>query len=166
MKRRATLCLLTLIAAAARAQTPPATAAAAIERFRLEPVLARYYASKIGLTREQLQFVESELADTSRGYAPLQAQLERELAGLAALTERPSATEQEVSAQLDRVLEAERAIKRLNLLCSLRVRRQLSPAQVAQLRLLDVPPPPPPPRPRDAAPPAHAPPVGRPGTRP
>jgi hypothetical protein len=139
---------LVLLAAGAglQGQTPP-PASAALERFRVEPVLVRYYAERIGATAEQLRFIEGELRETSMRYGPLQDQLHRELSSLVELTDRPSTTDEELLAQLDRVLDAERAIKRLNLLCSARVRRRLTSRQVELLRGVDIPPPPPPPRP-------------------
>jgi hypothetical protein len=129
-----------------RAQTP-LPASGALERFRVEPVLVRYYAARLDATPSQLRLVEAELRETSERYAPLRDRLDREVGALVSLTERTSATDDALLAQLDRVLDAERAIKRLNLLCSARVRRQLTARQVEMLRTLDVPPPPPPPPP-------------------
>lgn len=150
MKTSILTCLLALVV------TSPAMAqmfrTGPIERFGLEPFLARYYADKLDLTREQRAFVDEQIRETKQRYASLNAELQRETARMSVLIEKPGVAEQEVLGQLDRVLDLERQIKRVNVTCSFRVRQRLTAAQVALLRNVEVPPPPPPPPPPGPAP--------------
>jgi hypothetical protein len=118
-----------------------------VERFRVEPILAQYYADKLGLTADQRSFIAEQLRDARQHFEVMQLELQREMRATETLLDGAAPDEGQLLAQLDRVLEVERRIKRLNLVCALRVRRHLTPAQVTLLRQQKVPPPPPPPRP-------------------
>jgi hypothetical protein len=118
-----------------------------IERFRIEPIMARIYAKEIALSEAQRVIVVRQLEDAQKSWRDLQASAEIEKRKLSALIDSRGATEAQLMAQLDRLLDVERQIKHINLACSLRVRQQLTAAQVSKLREMELPPPPPPPRP-------------------
>ena len=118
-----------------------------MKRALLEPVMALHYGDAIGLSRSQRASIEEELRRAKSEFSELQAQLDREMLRLHQLLEQPELEEQNAIAQLDRILDLERRIKRVNLLCALRVRGQLDQEQRVKLQTLDLPPPPPPPPP-------------------
>jgi len=118
-----------------------------MKRALLEPVMALRYADEIGLSKSQRASIEEELRRAKSDFSELQAQLDREMLRLHQMLEQPELQENEAIAQLDRVLDLERRIKRVNLLCALRVRGQLDREQRVKLQTLDLPPPPPPPPP-------------------
>ncbi len=145
------LVLTSVLSLAAAAQAVAQVSVGPIERFGLEPFLARFYADRLDLTKEQRVFIDEQLKGAKLRYEGLNAELQREAARLSAIFEKPGAGEQEVLAQLDRVLDLERQIKRANVACSFRIRQRLTPAQIALLREVPVPPPPPPPPPPPGA---------------
>ncbi len=122
-----------------------------IERFRIEPIMAKIYAKEAQLSEGQRAFVARQLEEAQKAWRDLQASADSEKGKLSTLIETPDVTEARLMAQLDRLLDIERQIKHANLACAFRVRQQLTPAQVARLREMELPPPPPPP-PAPAAP--------------
>jgi Spy/CpxP family protein refolding chaperone len=137
----------------AQSQTPTLSDLDPMKRALLEPVMALHYGDQIGLSKSQRASIDEDLRQAKAQFSEIQAQLDREMSHLNGLLEAPELQEQEAIAQLDRVLNLERAIKRVNLLCALRVRAQLTRAQREKLRTLELPPPPPPPPPPPAPPP-------------
>ncbi len=125
-----------------------------MRRALVEPIMALEFAEEIGLTQAQRNQIEEELKAASAKFRPLQERLRSETRIMFELLERPGVTEREALDQLDRILDLEKQIKQVNLLCSLHVRAQLRPEQRERLQSLPVPPPPPPP-----PPPSH---IGRP----
>ncbi len=118
-----------------------------MKRALVEPIMALEYAQEIGLTRAQRTQIEDELRAASAKFRPLEERLRSETRTMFELLERPGVTEREALDQLDQILELEKQIKQVNLLCSLHVRAQLRPEQRERLQSLPVPPPPPPPPP-------------------
>jgi len=123
-----------------------------MKRALVEPIMALEFAQEIGLTRAQRKQIEDELKAASVKFRPLQERLRSETRTMFELLERPGVTEKEALDQLERMLDLEKQIKQVNLLCSLHVRAQLSPEQRERLQSLPVPPPPPPPPPPPAPP--------------
>lgn len=121
-----------------------------MKRALVEPIMALQYAPEIGLTHAQRIQIQDELDEARMKFAKLEERLQSETRTMFELLERPGVSDGEALAQLDRILELEKQIKQVNLLCSLHVRAQLRPEQRAKLQLLPVPPPPPPPRPPHA----------------
>jgi len=120
-----------------------------MKRALVEPVMALEFAEEIGLTRAQRNQIEAELKTATVKFHALEDKLRSETKIMFELLERPGVSEKEALDQFDRVLDLEKQIKQVNLLCSLHVRAQLRPEQREKLLTLPVPPPPPPP------PPAH-----------
>jgi hypothetical protein len=158
MKNLILVGLVVLGVAALAAASPPNPPVAPkhvqdpIERFRIEPIMAKIYAKEIALTDSQRGFVARQLEEAQKVWRELQDKVQGEQANLSALIDTPGATEAQMTTQLDRLLEIERQIKRANLVCAVRVRRQLTAAQVAKLREMELPPPPPPPPPPPSTP--------------
>jgi len=118
-----------------------------MKRALVEPIMALEFAEEIGLTRAQRSQIEAELKTATAKFRPLEERLRSETRIMFELLERPGVTEREALEQLERILELEKQIKQVNLLCSLHVRAQLRPEQREKLNSLPVPPPPPPPPP-------------------
>jgi hypothetical protein len=130
-----------------------------IERLRIEAIMAKAYAKEIGLNESQRAFVVSQLELAQKAWQDLRGKVESEQARLSTLIGTPDATEAQIADQLDRLLDLERQIKRANLVCAVRVRRQLTAAQVSKLGEMELPPPPPPPAPPLPPPPPPPPPT-------
>ncbi len=118
-----------------------------MKRALVEPIMALEYAQEIGLTRTQRNQIEDELDNARAKFRILEERLQSETKTMFDLLERPGVAEREALEQLDRILELEKQIKQVNLLCSLHVRAILRPDQRERLQTLPVPPPPPPPAP-------------------
>jgi hypothetical protein len=116
-----------------------------LERFRIQPIMARIYGQDIGLSEAQRAFVLQQVNELHRAFGTLNPKLEAERDQLRGLIGRPDVTEAQGLALLDRVLDLERQIERGQFTCSARVRNTLTSAQVTKLRELKPPPPPPPP---------------------
>jgi Spy/CpxP family protein refolding chaperone len=131
-----------------------------MKRALVEPIMALEFAQEIGLSRTQKTQIEIELKEARTKFRLLEERLRSETKKMHELLERPGVTEREALDQLEQVLQLEKQIKQVNLLCSLHVRAQLRPDQREKLLSLPVPPPPPPPPPPHAPappPPARAP---------
>jgi len=118
-----------------------------MKRALVEPIMALTYAEEIGLSASQRAAIEDELDTAKMKFRTLEEKLSAETATMFELLNRPTVSEKEALEQLDRILELEKQIKQVNLLCSLRVRMHLKPAQRERLMQLPLPPPPPPPPP-------------------
>jgi Spy/CpxP family protein refolding chaperone len=118
-----------------------------MKRALVEPIMAIEFAQEIGLTRAQRNQIEDELKAARAKFRILEEGLRSETRAMFELLERPGVTEREALDQLDQILDLEKQIKQVNLLCSLHVRAQLRPEQREKLQSLPVPPPPPPPPP-------------------
>jgi Spy/CpxP family protein refolding chaperone len=97
------------------------------------PDLLLRHQQEIGLTGEQRGFVEAELRKAQTEFARLQQQLQREMAAMGDLLKQERPAQQETLAQLDKVLEAERQIKRAHLALALAIRNKLTREQQARL---------------------------------
>jgi Spy/CpxP family protein refolding chaperone len=126
-----------------------------MKRALVEPIMAIEFAQEIGLTRTQRNQIEDELKAARVKFRTLEDRLQSETRIMFELLGRPDVTEREALDQLDRILDLEKQIKQVNLLCSLHVRAQLRPEQRERLQSLPVPPPPPPPPPSPPPPPGR-----------
>jgi Spy/CpxP family protein refolding chaperone len=136
MFRRAVLlvCIALLcVSTQARAESPlrdPVN-----ENFFPPDMLFRH-ASEIGLDEQQKKAIESQVRENGRRFFEMQQNLQRQVAALADMLRRERPDEQEALAQLDKVLAAERDIKRVQLSLSLEIRSQLTPEQQAKAKEL------------------------------
>ena len=118
------------------------------------PELVMRNAQEIGLTDEQREFIASECQKVQGRFPELQQQLQKEVQAMAALMkeERPNA--EKALALLDKVLAAERELKRTHLSLMLTIKSKLTAAQQTQLQELKQKQPPEGPRPGGPMPPA------------
>jgi Spy/CpxP family protein refolding chaperone len=100
------------------------------------PELVMQHQQAIGLTDSQREAIKSEARQAQRKLTDLQWQLQDEVEKLVALMKPASPDEARVLAQLDRVLAAERDIKREHLTLVVRLKGKLTAEQQAKLREL------------------------------
>jgi Spy/CpxP family protein refolding chaperone len=97
------------------------------------PELVMQHQQAIGLTDEQKEFFKSEFRKAQIRFTEMQWQLQDEAEKMGALVKQDSINEQQVLAQLDKVLGAEREIKRLQILLVIQIKNRLTPEQRARL---------------------------------
>jgi Spy/CpxP family protein refolding chaperone len=98
------------------------------------PELVVQHQSEIGLTEEQRELLMSEIHKAQDRFAELQRRLQNEVEALGLLLKKQSIEEQAALTQFDKVLNAEREIKRAHLGLVLRIKNQLTAEQVTKLR--------------------------------
>ena len=123
--------LLLWTSAALGAQQPPADPLA---ENLFPPELVMQHQSEIGLTEKQRDALMSEIQSAQERFAGLQERLQKEVEAMAALLRKESSDEQAALAQVDKVLDREREIKRAHLGLLLRIKSKLTHEQVARLR--------------------------------
>src|SRR6267142_7186458 len=79
------------------------------------PDMIMQHARELDLTQEQKTFMRSEIQKTSTRFNELQWQLQDAMEALHEIMKANSVNEQQALAQLDKVLDAEREIKRLHI---------------------------------------------------
>ncbi len=90
----------------------------------------------IGLDDGQKSSIRAEISKAQGRFTELQWQLQDAMETLVSLLKQDSADEQQVLAQLDKVLNWEREIKRAQLGLMVRIKNKLTPEQQARLRQL------------------------------
>lgn len=90
----------------------------------------------IGLNDEQKNNLKTEVRQAQTKFTELQWTLQDEVERLVALLKQPKVDEKQAAAELDKVLAAEREIKRTQLMLLIRIKNNLTPAQQVQLREL------------------------------
>jgi Spy/CpxP family protein refolding chaperone len=100
------------------------------------PDLIMRHQRELGLTGEQRRRILDVLRDAQTSFTEHQWDLQKELDALASMVGAGNHPESELIAQLDRILELEREVKRARFLLALRVRQQLTPEQIAKLQEL------------------------------
>ena len=97
------------------------------------PELVMQHQQAIGLTEEQKEFFKSEFRKAQIRFTEMQWQLQDEAEKMAALVKQDSINEQQVLAQLDKVLGVEREVKRLQISLMIQIKNKLTPEQKARL---------------------------------
>jgi Spy/CpxP family protein refolding chaperone len=100
------------------------------------PDLVMQNQQAIALTDAQKEFLKGEVKQAQGRFTDLQFQLQEEMEKLVGLLKPAQPDEQRVLAQLDRVLAAEREIKRAQIALVVRIKDRLTPDQQAKLREL------------------------------
>src|SRR5581483_4408762 len=90
----------------------------------------------IGLTDEQKNQLKTELRQAQMKFTELQWQLEDQVEKMVALTKQDHPDEQQALAQLDKVLAAEREVKREQVSLMIRIKNSLTPEQQSKLSAL------------------------------
>lgn len=125
--------LLFLAAGAARGQQPDQDP---IGQSFFAPELVIQHQEAIGLNEEQKTYFKTEIRQAQLKFTELQWKLQDEMEKMVALVKQPHVEEQDVLAQLERVLAAEREIKRAQMTLLVRIKNKLTPEQ--QARLLEI----------------------------
>ena len=100
------------------------------------PDLIMRHGRELGLTDEQKNFMRSEIQKTTTRFNELQWQLQDAVEALGEIMKSNSVNEQQALLQLDKVLDAEREIKRLHIGMAIRIKNQLTPEQQGKLHAM------------------------------
>ena len=131
--------LLGLLSAPAIAQQPQSVQPQAPQGFdqRLfPPELVMRYSQRIGLQPDQRDAITAAIQEFQSAVVDLQWQMQDETQRLSALLEESSVDETAVLAQVDRVLEVERQVKRAHLTLLIRIKNALTSEQQDTLQSL------------------------------
>src|SRR5580693_586023 len=127
--RRRLLCLcaaVLLAAGAARAQQPDQDP---IGQSFFAPELVIQHQEAIGLSAEQKEYFKTEIRQAQLKFTELQWKLQDEMEKLVGLVKQPHVDEQQVLAQLEKLLAAEREVKREQVTLLVRIKNKLTPEQ-------------------------------------
>lgn len=91
------------------------------------------HARQLNLTEEQKQFMRSEIQKTTATFQDLQWKLQDQMELFHETMKSPTVNEEQALAQLDKVLDLEREIKRLHIGLAVRLKNRLTPEQQEQL---------------------------------
>jgi Spy/CpxP family protein refolding chaperone len=108
------------------------------------PDMIMAHARQLNLTEEQKTFMRAEIQKTMATFQDLQWKLQDQMEVLQETMKSTSVNEQQALAQLDKVLDLEREIKRLHIGLAVRLKNRLTPEQQDQLHQWRMDPPPPP----------------------
>jgi len=97
------------------------------------PDMIMGHARQLNLTDEQKAFMRGEIQKTTVAFQELQWKLQDQMELLQETMKSSSVNEQQALAQLDRVLDVEREIKRLHIGLAVRLKNRLTPEQQEQL---------------------------------
>src|SRR5713101_4803007 len=125
------ICAALLFAAGAdRAQQPEQDP---IGQSFFAPELVIQHQEAIGLSAEQKEYLKTEIRQAQLKFTELQWKLQDEMEKLVALVKQPRVDEQQVLAQLERLLAAEREIKREQVTLLVRIKNKLTAEQQGKL---------------------------------
>ena len=122
--------LLLLAAGAARAQQPDQDP---LGQSFFPPELVIQHQEAIGLSAEQKDFLKAEIRQAQLKFTELQWKLQDEMEKMVSLVKQPRVDEQQALAQLDKVLAAEREVKKEQITLLVRIKNKLTPEQQAKL---------------------------------
>ena len=100
------------------------------------PEVVMQHQQAVGLSDEQKNSLKVEVRQAQLKFTELQWTLQDEMERLSALLKQSKVDEKQAALQLDKVLAAEREIKRAQLMLLIRIKNDLTPAQQTQLREL------------------------------
>jgi len=100
------------------------------------PEIVMQHQQSLGLSEEQKNTLKTEVRQSQMKFTELQWTLQDEMERLAALLKQSKVDEKQAAAELDKVLAAEREIKRAQLMLLIRIKNNLTPPQQVQLREL------------------------------
>jgi Spy/CpxP family protein refolding chaperone len=98
------------------------------------PELVMQNQQAIGLGDDQKAFLKTELRQAQQRFTELQWKLDDEMERFLALVKEPQVDEPRVLAELDKVLAAEREVKRTQISLLIRIKDHLRPEQQARLQ--------------------------------
>jgi Spy/CpxP family protein refolding chaperone len=123
--------LLLAGSAVALAQSPPEDP---LRDVFFPPELVMQNQQAIGMTDDQKSSFKAELRQAQQRFTELQWKLDDEMERFLALAKQPQVDEQQALAQLDKVLAAEREVKRTQISLLIRIKDHLRPEQQARLQ--------------------------------
>ena len=132
MKLSGVLCLLCLCLSHTFAGQAPPTDPVVENLF--PPELVMQHQSEIKLTEDQRDALMAEIQKAQSRLADLQGRLQKEVDALGVLLKKDAVDEQGALAQLDKVLNEEREIKRAHLALVLGIKNKLTTEQEVKLR--------------------------------
>jgi Spy/CpxP family protein refolding chaperone len=97
------------------------------------PELVIQHQEAIGLSAEQKEYLKTEIRQAQLKFTELQWKLQDEMEKLVALVKQPHVDEQQVLAQLEKLLAAEREVKREQVTLLVRIKNKLTPEQQGKL---------------------------------
>src|SRR5438105_490870 len=100
------------------------------------PDIIMQHTRDLGLTDEQKTFMRSEIQKSTSRFNELEWQVQDAMEALHALMKASPVNEQQALAQLDKVLDTEREIKRLHFGLAIALKNKLTPEQQAKLHEL------------------------------
>ena len=104
-----------------------------LDHLMFPPDMIMGHARQLNLTDEQKAYMRAEIQKTTTTYQELQWKLQDQSELLHETMKSTSVNEQQALAQLDKVLEIEREIKRLHIGLAVRLKNRLTPEQQEQL---------------------------------
>jgi Spy/CpxP family protein refolding chaperone len=100
------------------------------------PEMVMQHREEIGLTDQQHAAIRQELRKASTRFNELQWQMQDEMEVMEKMTRASTLDEQKVLAQLDKILNIEREVKRTQLTVSVRIKNKLTQEQQTKLQEL------------------------------
>ena len=100
----------------------------------IPPELIMQHQQEIGLSPDQKSFISAELQKAQARFNELQWQLAAEMETMASLVKQEKVDEAQTLAQLDKVLNLEREIKRTHIALVIRIKNRLSAEQQTRLQ--------------------------------
>lgn len=97
------------------------------------PDMIMSHARQLNLTDEQKAYMRGEIQKTTTSFHELQWKLQDQMELLHDTMKSPSVSEEQALAQLNKVLDIEREIKRLHFSLAVRIKNRLTPEQHEQL---------------------------------
>ncbi len=98
------------------------------------PEMIMQHQRELGLTDQQKTYMRTEIGKTSARFNDLQWQLQDAMEALHETMKSSIVNEQQALAQLDKVLETEREIKRLHMELAIKIKNTLTPEQQQKLQ--------------------------------
>ena len=130
MKHLLLTLLLGLCAAAQQSGDDP------LRDIMFPPEAVMQHQQALGLSDEQKNNLKLDIRQAQSKFTELQWTLQDEMERLVSLLKQSKVDEKQAAAQLDKVLAAEREIKRAQLMLLIRIKNSLTPAQQVQLHEL------------------------------
>lgn len=126
------LLLAAVLPAAAAAQAPP-PGDDPIARHVVPPELVMRHSQAIGLTPEQRDAIKTAVQEAQSGFIDPQWQMQTEAGRMVELLQQRPLGETAILGQLDRILDLERRIKKLQFSLLVRIKNTLSVSQLEKL---------------------------------
>ena len=102
----------------------------------IPPELIMQHQQEIGLSQDQKSFINAELQKAQARFNELQWQLAGEMETMGSLVKQEKVDEAQTLAQLDKILNLEREIKRTHIALVIRIKNRLSAEQQTRLQEL------------------------------